>query len=64
MEEKFPHLVIPSVSRNVEKRKIVIPWMPTLIKSERLYLGRHEQAEELTVLKGLSITHVLSIGRC
>ena len=42
----------------------LIPWMPTLVGSDRLFLGRHEQAEADAVVFGLGITHVLSIGRC
>ena len=41
----------------------IIPWMPTLVRSDRLFLGRHEQAEAHTVVCGLGITHLLSIGR-
>ena len=40
-----------------------VPWMPSLIKNEQLFLGKHEQAEDRTVISGLKITHVLSIGR-
>ena len=42
---------------------VIIPWMPTLVRTDRLFLGRHEQAEERSVVFGLSVTHILSIGR-
>ena len=44
-------------------RSKLIPWMPTLVVTRQIYLGRHEQAEERSVVGGLEITHVLSIGR-
>jgi hypothetical protein len=62
IQDRFPHLV-RSCRDHLENQRVVIPWMPTLIKTDRLYLGRHEQAEEKSVIDNLGITHVLSIGR-
>eukprot|EP00095_Tigriopus_kingsejongensis_P004571 maker-scaffold462_size163801-snap-gene-0.54 protein:Tk04571 transcript:maker-scaffold462_size163801-snap-gene-0.54-mRNA-1 annotation:"dual specificity protein phosphatase 1-like" len=59
VEERFPHTIYQRSSL----RTAVIPWMPNLIKTEHLFLGRYEQAEEKSVILGLGITHVLSIGR-
>lgn len=59
LDRRFPHLLY----RGNEPGNRVIPWMPTLIKNEQVFLGRYEQSEEKTVIKGLGITHVLSIGR-
>ena len=42
---------------------ITIPWMPTMVFENRVFLGRREQVEDIRVLKCLNITHVLSIGR-
>jgi hypothetical protein len=57
---QFPHLTI-SASEMCQSK--LIPWMPTLVRTPQLFLGRHEQAEERTVVEGLGITHMLSIGR-
>ena len=59
----FPHLIESLQSRATETRRLVIPWMPTLVRNDKLYLGRHEQAEERSVIDGLRLTHILSIGR-
>ena len=40
-----------------------IPWMPTLVHRNGIFLGRAEQAEDSRVYKELGLTHVLSIGR-
>ena len=40
-----------------------IPWMPTMVFQNRVFLGRREQVEDIRVLRCLNITHVLSIGR-
>ena len=37
----FPHLITGR-----ERRQVVIPWMPTLVRTDRLFLGRHEGREE------------------
>ena len=58
LSRHFPHLVTGR-----ERRQVVIPWMPTLVRTDRLFLGRHEQAEEGSIVRGLQLTHVFSIGR-
>ena len=40
-----------------------IPWMPTLVHRNGIFLGRAEQAEDSRVYRELGLTHVLSIGR-
>ena len=52
----------PSASASPAKQ-LVIPWMPSLVATDQLFLGRHEQAEERCVVFGLRLTHILSIGR-
>ena len=52
-----------TISSHEMYRSKLIPWMPTLVVTRQIYLGRHEQAEERSVVEGLEITHVLSIGR-
>ena len=79
MASRFPHLVtkqqetnfhgerhgtsFQTISSQEMSRSKLIPWMPTLVVTRQIYLGRHEQAEERSVVGGLEITHVLSIGR-
>ncbi len=58
VERLFPHLLARRGSNCA-----FIPWMPTLVKTSQLFLGCHEQAEERAVFRGLTVTHVLSIGR-
>ena len=41
----------------------VVPWMPTLVHRNGIFLGRAEQAEDSRVYQELGLTHVLSIGR-
>ena len=52
-----------TISSHEMSRSKLIPWMPTLVVTRQIYLGRHEQAEERSVVEGLEVTHVLSIGR-
>ena len=40
-----------------------IPWMPTLVLGNDVFLGRREQADDHRVVSGLGITHIVSIGR-
>ena len=40
-----------------------IPWMPTLVHRNGIFLGKAEQAEDPRVYSELGLTHVLSIGR-
>ena len=40
-----------------------IPWMPTLVHRNGIFLGRAEQAEDSRIYQELGLTHVLSIGR-
>ena len=52
--QEYPKLaVIPSS----------IPWMPTLVHRNGIFLGRAEQAEDSRIYQELGLTHVLSIGR-
>ena len=46
-----------------EEDMVTIPWMPTAVHRNSVFLGRREQVEDIQVLNKLSITHVLSIGR-
>jgi len=42
---------------------VTIPWMPTMVMANSVFLGRREQVEDIRVIRKLNITHVLSIGR-
>jgi len=42
---------------------VTIPWMPTMVMANCVFLGRREQVEDIRVIRNLNITHVLSIGR-
>jgi hypothetical protein len=38
--------------------------MPTLVLGNSVFLGRREQADDVRVVSGLGISHIISIGRC
>jgi hypothetical protein len=40
-----------------------IPWMPTLVLGNDVFLGRREQADDFRVVSELGITNIVSIGR-
>lgn len=40
-----------------------IPWMPTLVLGNNIFLGRREQADDPRAIQSLGITDVVSIGR-
>ena len=40
-----------------------IPWMPTLVLGNNVFLGRREQSDDPRVIQSLGITDVVSIGR-
>ena len=50
------------ISRRSEA--VLVPWMPTSILGGSIFLGSLDQTANPSVIRGLGITHVVSIGRC
>jgi hypothetical protein len=45
------------------REALLVPWMPCSILGGSIYLGSLEQVRNPIVIRGLGITHVVSIGR-
>ncbi|XP_023325493.1 uncharacterized protein LOC111699140 [Eurytemora carolleeae] len=55
-------LIHPAVGR-IEPERRCVPWLPSMIIKDKLYLGRVEQAEDPNIIRNLGITHILSTAR-
>ena len=62
-QARYPFLCSPQIPLNERERQIMLTSYPTEVLDEGLFLGNGDQAENVSVIVNLGITHIVNICR-